>query len=91
MTGEFLQNYFFNRLWPETTIIAEFAIKNCIDSTSQTSESSSQRPKQAKSVILFYFSHKKIDQNFLRYGQSLLKRYNHLSRVSSIPIGCLHI
>ena len=71
MTVKFLQNEFFNRVWPETTIIAEFAIKNCIDSTSQTSKSSSERFKQAKFVILLDFSRKKIDPFFLRYGQSL--------------------
>ena len=59
LTGKFLQNNFFNRVWPETTIIAEFAIKNCIDSTPQTSKSSVERPKQAKSVILLDFSRKK--------------------------------
>ena len=58
LTGKFLQNEFFNRVWRETTIIAEFAIKNCIDSISQTSKSSSERPKQAKFVILFDFSRK---------------------------------
>ena len=56
LTGKILQNEFFNRVWPETTMMAEFAIKNCTISTTQASKSSSERPKQAKSVIFLDFS-----------------------------------
>ena len=38
LTGKNLQNRLFNRVWSETTIIFEFAIKNCLDSTPQTSK-----------------------------------------------------
>ena len=38
MKNEILHNYFFNRVWPEATIIAEFALKNCTISTTQTSK-----------------------------------------------------
>ena len=84
---KFLQNDSFNRVWPETTIIAEFAIKNCAGIIDQTSKSSSESLKQAKFVILLDFSRKKIDPFFLRYGQSLQKSHIRDSRVSPFPIG----
>ena len=56
MTVKFLQNEFFNRVWPETTIVAEFAIKNCIISTTQTPKSSSERLIPSKSTIFVEFS-----------------------------------
>ena len=91
MTVKFLQNDFFNRVWPETTIIAEFAIKNCVDSNNQTSKMIFLDPIRARKPVFIDFSRKKIDPNFLRSGQSLLKRHNHPSSLSSLPIGLLHI
>ena len=38
LKNEILHNYFFNRVWLETTITVKFALKNCIDSTTQTSK-----------------------------------------------------
>ena len=38
LKNEILHNYFFNRVWPETTITVKFALKNCIDSTTQSSK-----------------------------------------------------
>ena len=38
MKNKILHNYFLNRVWPETTITVKFALKNCIDSTTQTSK-----------------------------------------------------
>ena len=71
LTGKILQNDFFNRVWPETTIIAEFAIKNCVDSTPQTSKMIFLDPIRARKPVFIDFSLKKFDQFFLRYGQSL--------------------
>ena len=72
----------------------DFGIENYIEnpeiSIKFRSKSSVERPKQAKSVIFFDFSRKKIHPNFLRSGQSLLKRHNHPSSLSSLPIGLLH-
>ena len=90
LTGKFLQNEFFNRVWPETTIIAEFAIKNCPGIIDQTSKMIFLDPIRARKPVFLDFSRKKIDPNFLWSGQSLLKRHNHLSSLSSIPIGHLH-
>ena len=56
LTGKLLQNRLFNRVWPETTITAEFAIKNCIETTTQTSKSSPESLIHQKSVIFLDFS-----------------------------------
>ena len=48
LTGKFLQIHFLNRVWPVTTIIAELAIKNCIDSTSQVSITPRSVPNKPK-------------------------------------------
>ena len=80
LTGKFLQNHFFNRVWPETTIIDEFAIKNRIDSTSQTSKSSSERPKQAKNFTLLDLSCKKSTQ--ISFGMA--SPYRNATTISPI-------
>ena len=56
LTGKFFQNYFFNRVWPETAIIAEFAIKNCLDSTPQTSKMIFLDPIRARKLVFFIFN-----------------------------------
>ena len=90
LIGEFLQKTFFNMVWPETTIIAEFAIKNCAGIIDQISISIFLDPIRARFTVFLDFSRKEINPNFLWSGQSLLKRHNHPSSLSSLPIGLLH-
>ena len=60
LTDKFLQNEFFNRVWPETTIIAEFAIKNCAGIIDQISISIFLDPIRARFVVFLNFSHKSV-------------------------------
>ena len=62
LTGKFLQNDFFNRVWPETTIIAEFAIKNCAGIIDQISISIFLDQIRARFTFFLDFSRKKSTQ-----------------------------
>ena len=59
LTGKFLQNNLFNRVWPETIIIAEFAIKNCAGIINQISISIFLDLIRARFHFFFVFSRKK--------------------------------
>ena len=59
LTGKFLQNNFFNRVWPETTIIFEFAIKNWPGIIDQTSKMIFLDPIRARKPVFLDFSRKK--------------------------------
>ena len=90
LTGKFLKNRLFNRVLAPGTYLDRFLLQNRVDSTIQTSISIFLDPIRPRFAVFLDFSRKKNDPNFLRSGQSLLKRQNHPSSLSSIPIGLLH-
>ena len=91
LTGKILQNEFFNRVWQETTIITEFAIKNCLRIINQISKSSSESLIRAKFHFFLDFSRIFSSHFSLRYSQSLYLAHIHHSGLSSLPIAPLYL
>ena len=91
LTGKILQNEFFNRVWQETTIITEFAIKNWFRIINQISKSSSESLIRAKFHFLLDFSCIFSSHFSLRYSQSLYLAHIHHSRLSFLPMAPLYL
>ena len=85
LTGKILQNEFFNRVWQETTIITEFAVKNCLRIINQISKSSSESLIRAKFHFLLDYSRIFAAHFSLRYSQDLYPDHTSPSRVSTLP------
>ena len=88
-TGKMHRNEFFNRVLAPGTYPAGFLLKNGAQNTNQISISIFLDQIRARFDVFLNFSRKKIGPSSSRYRQLLLKPYNHLSEVSSSPIGPL--